>query len=35
VADGPMALYHGDRLREYILTLMNIVRKRASLSSYS
>ena len=26
VADGPMVKYHGAKLRQYILTLMNIVR---------
>ena len=25
VADGPMVKYHGNKLRQYILTLMNIV----------
>ena len=27
VADGPMVKYHGDNLKQYILTLMNIVRE--------
>jgi hypothetical protein len=26
VADGPMLKYHGDKLEQYILTLMQIVR---------
>jgi hypothetical protein len=26
VADGPMVEYHGDNLKQYILTLLNIVR---------
>jgi predicted transcriptional regulator with HTH domain len=29
VADGPMVKYHGDGLRQYVLTLMNIVRHSA------
>ena len=31
VADGPMLKYHGQKLEQYILTLMQIVRNSLSL----